>query len=676
MTAQVAVAHGIAPGQTYTLQGFTGTGFTGYNATYTALTWNHRHRHSSARPRPAAGHARPRRSTFPAMREPLLVELVARSPSFRFPPRILLYTVATGITSKNGQHFCGIVGEYGADSAFPGAQFASFVDDRGNALPGAPALVPWLNQGTANFTGYVTVGTQSPSSPALTVTAMNSYAIAAASFNASTGFVTFTTATSPGFIPGSEFTVSSVSPSGYNQTYVAVAGTTGTTLVGNPLSGPVGVPQALSESRLICRLAAALSPSSCRTCRCSASPAAMSSRPMGRLAARASGGVGTYGLVGTPTTTAITAKIDNGAGAAGTTLTTTSGGSALVVGSAISGAGVTSGTIITAVLSTTTFTVNNSQLVATSEAMTNAGTVGSSGAPVTIFAFPLHYYSADAGTTAANPYGGVTTARTQSVLGDMWHDDRVDNDARSGPGQSGWGGSLANVSMLWGAFPQSAGGAPSTTALASLCKKSTDIQTFRGGQQPHRPFALSPERSWDLGRFQQRDDHRLYRQRHRDGAGTATLHVLTTPYGSLAPPANLTATIAGPGPCRRSLGPPTIPLLSSGATATYTVTFAAGITSANLGSAGSPVTFTVGAFKPATPLAVASFNGYIDNGGASTPTLHVTSLADHRQRLFHRRARQHLHRPYRQWNDRHARQYSDRHGDAARSAIRSLASGP
>ena len=100
---------------------------------------------------------------------------------------------ATGITSKNGQHFCGIVGEYGADSAFPGAQFASFVDDRGNALPGAPALVPWLNQGTANFTGYATAGAQSPSSPALTVTAMNSYAISAASFNATTGFVTFTT---------------------------------------------------------------------------------------------------------------------------------------------------------------------------------------------------------------------------------------------------------------------------------------------------------------------------------------------------------------------------------------------------------------------------------------------------------------------------------------------------
>ena len=48
-------------------------------------------------------------------------------------------------------------------------------------------------------------------------------------------------------MPGSEFTVSGVTPSGYNQTYVAIAGTTGTTLVGNPLSGPNGTLQAISN---------------------------------------------------------------------------------------------------------------------------------------------------------------------------------------------------------------------------------------------------------------------------------------------------------------------------------------------------------------------------------------------------------------------------------------------
>ena len=53
----------------------------------------------------------------------------------------------TGISGKLSQHFCGVIGEYGAESSFPGAQFASFVDDSGNPIPGAPALVPWLNQG-------------------------------------------------------------------------------------------------------------------------------------------------------------------------------------------------------------------------------------------------------------------------------------------------------------------------------------------------------------------------------------------------------------------------------------------------------------------------------------------------------------------------------------------------
>ena len=76
----------------------------------------------------------------------------------------------TGITTKNGQHICGIIGEYGDDSPFPGAQFLEMVDDKGVALPGSPALVQTPNMGTANFTGYTTVG-----SATLTVTAMNAY---------------------------------------------------------------------------------------------------------------------------------------------------------------------------------------------------------------------------------------------------------------------------------------------------------------------------------------------------------------------------------------------------------------------------------------------------------------------------------------------------------------------
>ena len=42
----------------------------------------------------------------------------------------------------------------------------------------------------------------------------------------------------------------------------------------------------------------------------------------------------------------------------------------------------------------------------------------------------------------------------------------------------GWGGTIGNIAMLYGVWPQTTGGVPSTTALASLCKKTTDIQSF------------------------------------------------------------------------------------------------------------------------------------------------------------------------------------------------------
>ena len=153
VTAQVAVAHGVSPGQTFTLQGFTGTGFTGYNATYTALPGTDRHDPGRRDDYRRLAPARPRRSTRLPMRERLSVEPAVR---LRPPPSSPTNPWShgmTGITSHVGQHFCGIIGEYGPDSSFPGAQFVSFVDDKGNALPGAPALVPWLNQGTANLPG-------------------------------------------------------------------------------------------------------------------------------------------------------------------------------------------------------------------------------------------------------------------------------------------------------------------------------------------------------------------------------------------------------------------------------------------------------------------------------------------------------------------------------------------
>ena len=249
VTAHVAVAHGVSPGQTFALQGFTGTGFTGYNvASYTAL--------AGTTGTTLVGETTTGGGTCPtspldtsAHEGTALSGTLGSVTSVALPATNPWARGMSGITASPGKHFCGIVGEYGPDSSFPGAQFVSLVDDKGVALSGSPALVPWLNQGTANFTGYTLANTQSPSSPALIVTAMNSYAVSAATFDPSTGFVTFTTTVSPGFIPGSEFTVTGISPSGYNHTYVAAAGTTaaGTTIVGNPLTGPVGVPAAISN---------------------------------------------------------------------------------------------------------------------------------------------------------------------------------------------------------------------------------------------------------------------------------------------------------------------------------------------------------------------------------------------------------------------------------------------
>ena len=124
-----------------------------------------------------------------------------------------------------------------------------------------------------------------------------------------------------------------------------------------------------------------------------------------------------------------------------------------------------------------------------------AGTIGSSSAPVNLFAFSGGYYFTGAGST--NAAGGTVTARTQTALGDFFN--LIGTTVTSiSQGKAGWGGSLANVSMLWGAFPQTTGGAPDTTALASLCKKSTDIQSFAAANNltVHSLYRLNDAGLW------------------------------------------------------------------------------------------------------------------------------------------------------------------------------------
>ena len=170
--------------------------------------------------------------------------------------------------------------------------------------------------------------------------------------------------------------------------------------------------------------------------------------------------------------------------------------------------------------------------------------------------------------------------------------------------------------MLWVPSRKVPAARQSTTALASLCKKTTDIEDFAAANSltVHSLYRLN-----DLGIWG--DSSAASFQGYITGSGTSgTLNVASTQHGALT--GSGTVTIAGPGvpgcpqacPTRRSaLGP------------TYSLTWATAI-GANVGSSGSPVAMTAGAFKPAAPLAVASFNGYIDNGGGSTPTLHVTSV--------------------------------------------------
>ncbi len=339
VTAHVAVAHGLTPGLTYAMAGFTPTGYN--SASYTALLGT-----TGTTLVGTTG-----ASSCPAVVSVEGTALSGTGASINFPAVSTTspFSGSTGITVKSGQHICGWLVEYGADSAFPGAQSLEMVDDKGNALPGSPALVQTPNQGTSNFTGWTAA-----SSAVLTVTALNSYTITGATYNATTGFVTFPVSSNPGFVPGSEFTVSGIvtspsSPNLYNQTYIAVAGTSSTQVVGSPISGVGGIPQPFGSSPGTYSSGGALvSNIMPGQTVLSAIPNPTYILPYGASSTTGTGGVGTYQLSATQT-----------------------------------------------------------------------AALGTSGSPVTIFAFSSFYYSA---ATSGNPAGGVATARTTGTFGDVLPD--------------------------------------------------------------------------------------------------------------------------------------------------------------------------------------------------------------------------------------------------------------
>ena len=85
-----------------------------------------------------------------------------------------------------GQRFCGVIGEYGADSLTPGVQFAAFVDHNGNALSGSPIASTWLNQGNAAFTATIGTGLLGTNTT-LTVTSMQSITPTSATWSSTNG---------------------------------------------------------------------------------------------------------------------------------------------------------------------------------------------------------------------------------------------------------------------------------------------------------------------------------------------------------------------------------------------------------------------------------------------------------------------------------------------------------
>jgi hypothetical protein len=680
VTVTAGYAHGLNPGQSFTLSSATNTAF---DETYVAVAGT-----SGAT---LVGAYANGTGTCPASSDTVTLNGgTGGSISIAAPAENTVFATqnGTGITVRPGQRVCGLVGEFGADSAFPGAQFAKYTDIQGNDLPGSPAVSPWLNMGAANFTGYTRLGPQTTSItvtslsggtmttsasvtiptgatlvssaiafagatvtvggtgtsftisntslsysgsaattallPALIVTAMNPYSLVSpyASYNSTTGYATFTFAANPGITIGSEFTVSDVSPSGYNQTYVAVAGTSGTTVVGNPLSGPIGLPQANNPGASAGSGGSAVTVIMPGMYIPGTNGAASLIAPFGTYGSTGVGGVGTYALTQNQSALSVTAS--------GTSTTppyeiTISGLNAvspqISFGDAVGGTGVTAGTIITGFVSGTLGSdgVYDTNIAPPSGTIASAtvGPLWSSASPGPIYAAAGYYYTLT--PSASAPYGSVTIHPSTSfadfanLIGSSSTATAsgLVNNARA------WGGAIANIGMFEGApFPNS-GGVPSASAMTGLCTKTTDFQSFASanGGAWRTLYRLSDPGVWgDSGNAQ-------ITGYITNSTGTnATLNVSSTINGSLALSTGTeTAYLSGQGLLPSSA--PTIPLTSS-ASSTYAIT---PNTTAALGSSGSPVTLNVGAYKPATPVAQSQITASISGNTLTVSAADINS---------------------------------------------------
>ena len=481
--------------------------------------------------------------------------------------------------------------------------------------------------------------------PALTVTAMASYSISAATWASGTfgnGQVTLTTTAAHPFVPGSvlqfsSFTGNWAALNGLQ--FIAQSGTTGSTVVAGLYTGgasTIALANPGSYSSSTGSVVGTIEPNMFIP----GVSGAVFISPYGTFGSSGTGGVGTYGL---------TSNSEGGfsitGGITGTTLALTTVPSAastyewVATGSGLATTGgVSSGTIIQSQSSGTaggvgSYVVNNSQTITSGTVMATNGNVWSSGAPGNLYAAVQFYNVVSPSYTAA--YGGALTAKTAGNFNDFFNYIGTKTFTPGLKGQLAWGGALANIGDHWGVFPQDANGNPSTASMASLCEKTTDYRAFDAANNitTNLLYRLNDPGEWG-------DSSNALIAGYLSGAsgtsgGTATLNVSSTIFGSLAlSTGTQTAYLAAPGlppsPTPASVNPANIPLTTS-ANSTYTVTFPAGVTSINLGSSGSPVQFSVGKWKPAVPLGNALVNGYITTSGgsgvcAANPCLNVTGF--------------------------------------------------
>lgn len=614
VTAHVAVAQGVSNGQSFALTGMTPSG---YNETYAAI--------SPTNGATLVGTYANGTGTCPGA---VTVEgsvgtgtggsIAMGAPGANPYNLHLAGSLGTGIQFKPGQRVCGWVGENGSDSLFPGSQFAKYTGVDGVDLPGSPAISPWLNQNIGVFNGYTIAGAQSAGNPALVVTSMVPYSIVSASYSSGTGLVTFTMSGNTPFQIGSEFTVASMTGgtgSGFNVTYIAVTGTNGpgsTTIVGNPLSGLIGVPQPNNpgaSSATGGNMVTVITPGM----EIVGATGSAIINPIGAYGSTGAGGAGSYGLTVTQASYTFTARIDNGTiGNAGNTLTTSgmlTGAQQIVVGHSITVPGG-SNVVVTALLGATvggngTYTVNGSPQNIAAETMTDAGTIGSSGSPVPIYAASGFYYNVAPSGTAAG--GGTVTVHTTAAIGDFMNLIGSASSATVTPfsTNNGWGGSVANVGMYNGPVPMTSAGAPDPTAFNQLCGKTKEFVKW----------ASDNGGSW-RGLYKLNDggiygDHGLGDFTGAvDTAGNLTI-------SSSPLPANFAAgtVVSGAGLCS-SVTASVCPTVSSGSGSSYVISPAPAVAVAS-------ETMAAGSFQPAVPIS-SSFLGI--NATISGSTLTVNDL--------------------------------------------------